>query len=221
MFAAIRVIIEDVKALVVTGGRGPNRADVQPWASNAELICACDSGYELAGRLGLEPDLLVGDMDSIENRSVLASLPAERVEVHPQEKDETDTEIGVRTAKEHGATSIVIVGGGGGRLDHLLGILSIFHRDPTVAAWLTHGNEAIQVADDLEQYELVGQTVSFFPLGTHTCRMTSSGLKWPLDELQWHIGDVGISNVVVGSPLRVSMRSGRLLMVRPLDQRQM
>lgn len=186
---------------------------VDRFRAGVDLVCACDSGYDLALEIELEPDLIVGDMDSISSRALLDDVPKDRVVTYPRAKDETDTEIGIRTAKEHGASEVILVGGGGGRLDHLLGILSIFHRDPQLVSWLTDTDEVTQIIRRLERRGMTGRLVSFFPLAGEPCTMNTSGLKWPLDELHWIIGDAGISNVVTDDQLVVEMRTGRLIMV--------
>lgn len=200
-------------AIVVTGGHGPKRRIVEPYLEGASFVCACDSGFDLALDLGIELDLVVGDMDSISDQSLLDNIPPNRIRRFDQDKDETDTEIGIRAARERGASDIIVVGGGGGRLDHLLGILSIFHRDPLVRTWLTNNDEVVQITDRYERRALEGAVISFFPLAGELCTMHSRGLKWPLDPLEWTVGDAGVSNVVTEDPLYVEMITGRLLMV--------
>jgi thiamine pyrophosphokinase len=181
-------------------------------------IVAADSGLEHVLSAGLEPDLVVGDMDSLRDRGLLERFPPERVRAFDEDKDDTDTEIALKTLYEEGYEEVVLAGGGGGRLDHLVGILSLFDRDRHPAVWLTARDEVTAIDAVLERSGLRGQTVSFFPVGRETCRMRSEGLKWPLDGLEWQHGDVGISNEVTGETLRVSMESGRLIMVRSLEQ---
>ena len=83
------------------------------------------------------------------------------------------------------------------------------------------GIEPAEVVGDMDSLRgrgLQGRTVSFFPVGEEPCRMQSRGLKWPLDGLVWRQGDVGISNVVTEALLEVKMISGRLIMVRALEE---
>jgi thiamine pyrophosphokinase len=108
----------------------------------------------------------------------------------------------------------VIAGGGGGRLDHLLGLVSLFERDKFPTLWYT-SRELIQVVEGtLVVTDCLGQTVSFFPLGGTVSGMSSKGLKWPLDELEWNRGDMGVSNVFSEGRCTISVSHGRLLMVR-------
>lgn len=203
--------------LLFTGGEGPERAAIQCVIDRKPLIVAADSGIDLARRIGVEPDLLVGDMDSISDRSVLGEYPERRVMIFPEEKDETDTEIGLRLLFEHGCKEVVIAGGGGGRLDHLIGMLTLFERTPAPAAWYTRFEAVVLITGSIRVHGTPGERVSFFPVGNETVTMSSSGLRWPLDTLVWRHGDAGISNTAPEGVFSVQLRSGRLLMIRDLD----
>lgn len=203
--------------MVITGGRGPTAERLRALGAQAVRIVAADSGLERALECGVEPDEVVGDMDSLREVGLLDRFPPERVRSFPKDKDDTDTEIALSMLYDAGFGSVVLAGGGGGRLDHLIGILSLFHRERHPTLWITAENEVTAVDDVLERSDLSGYTVSFFPVGPSQCRMRSEGLKWPLDGLVWVPGDVGISNEVVGDVLKVRMISGRLIMVRSVE----
>ena len=128
-------------SLLLIGGAGPARGRLVPHLGGVTLTVAADSGFDLARRLRLRPDLLVGDLDSIRPSRGLRAFPAERILRFPADKDETDTEIGLRVLRERGCRRPILAGGGGGRLDHLLGLLLLFERDPLPALWLTDREE--------------------------------------------------------------------------------
>lgn len=209
-----------MRGLVITGGAGPGVETLRRWSASAGKIVAADSGLERALAAGVEPDLVVGDMDSLRDRGLLSRFSADRVRSFDREKDDTDTEIALEILYDEGYDEVVLAGGGGGRLDHLAGILALFDRDRHPTLWLTGRDEVVAVDDVLERSGLVGRIVSFFPAGNAVCHMRSEGLKWPLDGLEWRRGDVGISNEVVSDPLRVEMESGRLIMVRPTEDEE-
>lgn len=207
-----------VRGLVITGGNGPPATVLREWSRGVRLIVAADSGLEHALAAGVEPDMVVGDMDSLRDQGLLQQFPVERVRSFDQDKDDTDTEIALDFLFSEGCDEVVLAGGGGGRLDHLVGILAIFDRERHPTLWLTDTDEVTAVDRHLERRGMRRRVVSFFPVGSETCRMTSTGLEWPLDELEWQHGDVGISNRVVGDVLRVDMLSGRLIMVQSLEE---
>jgi len=67
---------------------------------------------------------------------------------------------------------------------------------------------------ELVERGTIGETISFFPLGCVPCRMSSTGLKWPLDSLTWNRGDFGLSNEFSDHEARVRVHAGRLLVIR-------
>ena len=196
------------------GGMGPRREDAAEAICEAAFCVAADSGLDLALALGLSPDLVVGDMDSLSRPSLLDSLPSERVLRYPCDKDETDTEIGLQTLQERGYGEVTILGGGGGRLDHLLGVLMLFRRDAPPSRWLTDREEVRIIKGQCAFNAPLGQTVSLFPWGGEASGMSSIGLRWPLDGLTFRPGYAGISNTATQENVSIRIRNGNLIMVR-------
>jgi thiamine pyrophosphokinase len=202
--------------LLLLGGEGPPRILLEPILSEVVCTVAADSGFDLARQLNIVPDLLVGDLDSLEPSKELEDYPKERIQSHPRDKDETDAELGLQALWNMGIRHVVVAGGGGGRVDHLLGLVSLFEREKPPALWYT-SKEVIQVVEGtLVVTDCQGQTVSFFPLGDSVAGMKSNGLKWPLDGLEWNRGDMGISNVFNQDRCTISVSRGRLLMIRTI-----
>src|SRR5207244_5111418 len=88
-------------------------------------VIAADSGLGVAAALGVAVDLIVGDLDSADPGLVEAAIAkGTTVERHPAEKDATDLELAFDAALARGARRVVLVDGGGGGLDSLLGNLA-------------------------------------------------------------------------------------------------
>ncbi|MFP4484271.1 MAG: thiamine diphosphokinase [Spirochaetaceae bacterium] len=205
-----------VDGLAVVGGEAPEPRNLEPWLQGNPLCVAADSGLDTARRLGLEASVVVGDMDSISDPSLLRGFREEQVRSVPPDKDETDTELALAVLREHRCRRVLVVGGGGGRMDHLLAILALFERGDHPAAWITAHDEIISVDEGIDLVDMKEARVSFFPIGPETCTMRSHGLKWPLDALTWRHGDHGVSNMVTAGHASVDVVTGRLLMVRRL-----
>ena len=204
------------QGLLLLGGEGPRRDQLEEVLRTAGLVIAADSGFDLALSLGLQPDLLVGDLDSVADSRELAAFPPERIRRFPRDKDQTDAELGLSLFAERGFRKVVLAGGGGGRLDHLLAVAALFERDWPPAAWYT-ALECVQRIDgEAVLAGCRGLRVSFFPLGGPAGGLSSAGRKWPLDGLEWARGYGGVSNLVTGDPARVRVRRGSLLMIREL-----
>lgn len=204
-----------VKAVLCTGGEGPSPALFAARCGAGDLTIAADSGLDLAVRLGLMPDLIVGDFDSVSDPGLPSRYPSAEVISFPRDKDETDTEIAIRIARERGATEVVLVGGGGGRLDHLLGIVEQFERNSRPDLWISAGCVVRAIDSEIRETGAIGDIISFIPLGCEPCTMRSTGLRWPLDRIEWRRGDIGVSNEFAEPDVCVTMRTGLLLMIRP------
>jgi thiamine pyrophosphokinase len=204
------------EGLLLLGGEGPRRAQLEAVLRTAKLVIAADSGFDLALRLGLLPDLLVGDLDSVAASPQLSAFPPDRILRYPRDKDETDTELGLRLFAERGFRKVVLAGGGGGRLDHLLAVAALFERENPPAAWYTALERIERVDGEALLSGCQGLRVSFLAIGGPAGGLSSEGLKWPLDGLHWPRGRGGVSNLVTADPARVRVRRGSLLMIREL-----
>lgn len=202
-------------ALLVVGGDGPSRASMEARLKRFAFVCAADSGFDLARSWGVEPDLVVGDMDSVSDPASLSSC--REVIVHPRDKDDTDTELGLAELRRRGFDRIAVAGGGGGRLDHLLAIRALFERPDGPDEWYTASELVVRLAEKGNFSAPRGSTVSVFPLSRGCSGMHSAGLKWPLDSLSWDAGAFGISNVTIGDAFSVDPGPNPILVVAPLE----
>ncbi|GHV46993.1 hypothetical protein AGMMS49546_36030 [Spirochaetia bacterium] len=198
-------------------------------ANAAALIAAADSGLEAAENAGFRPDWIVGDMDSLDSPARLDRYPPERVIRHITEKDYTDTELVLSLLWEKGCDETWLVGGGGGRIDHLFAIRSLFEREKPPNRWLTAaedircleaGRQAAgqKTAGELALEVPAGSIVSVFPLGDGPWQAKSRGLKWPLDRVSWNRGFAGISNVALEGDFSINAGQGRFMVIVPLEE---
>jgi thiamine pyrophosphokinase len=171
---------------------------------------------EVTEKFGLSPNLIIGDMDSIRDKTILDKYSVGKIRRYSHEKDETDTEIALRKAFDMGCGKIAVIGGGGGRIDHIFALLNLFEREKRPSIWITHRDVILDVEAETIIDTSPGELVSFFPAGPEPAEMVSEGLKWPLDRLCWTKGTFGISNEAVSGKVKIVMKSGRLIMVRQI-----
>jgi thiamine pyrophosphokinase len=163
-------------------------------------------------------------MDSLGSDERLGSYPPERVIRHAVEKDHTDTELALALLWEKGCDEAWIVGGGGGRIDHLLGIRDLFERERFPCRWITSAEDiyCIDKATSSTAGAVIakliftvkqGNLVSVFPLGGGPWKAASTGLKWPLDNVHWERGLYGLSNVALEPEITVSAAQGRFMVI--------
>ena len=211
----------DGACLVVTGG-DPIPAGALQGLQPGSCVIGVDSGVAHALALGLHVDLAVGDFDSLD-LGVLAE--AERsgttVERHPAAKDATDLELGLEAAVRHGARRVVVLGGHGGRLDHLLAnaLLLAAPRFAGVVVEARMGDARVSLARPGAPATVagaVGATVSLLPVGGIASGVSTTGLAYPLDAEDLEPGTTrGVSNVVTDPGATVSLTGGTLLVVLP------
>ena len=207
-----------MKGLAFIGGEAPGTEHCRFFASNADIIVAADSGLVAAENAGIRPHWIVGDMDSIDSLRRLEKYPDERILQFPEDKDHTDTEFALDLLWEKGCRTVLMAGGGGGRLDHLLAIRSLFERDRYPNRWVTMLDDVrcLNDGDEINMYLPLDSLISILPLGDGCWEIESSGLKWPLNNLKWNRGSVGISNRNISETFSLRIIRGRFMLILPL-----
>ncbi len=214
-----------MRAVIVANGPLPRPPIPRPRITSEDLVVCVDGGAGNALALGLEPSVVIGDMDSIdpELRRHLEGEGCLFVE-YPSRKDETDSELAVRYALSEGATELLILAALGGRIDHTLAnvMLLAIPELSSVSARMIDGNQELALLRDEILIEgRPGDTVSLLPIGGDAVGVHTEGLEYPLTDESLQFGaSRGVSNVLVASRARVRVRDGLLLLVhhhRPLD----
>ncbi len=206
------------QAILAIGGDAPPFSLVSHEFIPGRLVVAVDSGLDLLRSWNLSPDLIVGDMDSLSDASILDGFPRNAIVQLDRAKDESDTEAALRVCAERGIVSTVMIGGGGGRLDHLLALRSLFERQRRPQLWYLPHEVVTLVESGQDRFFSVapGSLVSVFPLAPGSRLMRSRGLRWPLEGLSWGPGDYGLSNESTDSEVMVGAGKGDLLVLHPL-----
>ena len=211
----------ETTAVVVIGGLPINKS-VAKYLPKHDFVVAADSGLHSAIDLGLRVNLVIGDMDSVDH-AVLAAAEANGVVVQrvPHDKDATDTELALLSAVSQGARHIVLVTGGGGRLDHQLGVLSVLQHPAlkdcdVVALWDTARLQLLRGPGLCTIYGKVGDVVGLVAQDETATGVTTDGLKWALngDSLTAHTSR-GVSNELIATAATISIASGQLFVIQP------
>ena len=175
-----------------------------------DYLLAADGGLAHLQKLGLSPNGIIGDFDS------LGYTPA-GAEVFPVEKDDTDAMLAVRKGLELGFRDFVIYGGlDGPRLDHTIANFQTlqFLADHGATGYLVGRDYIITVIRDgsISFAEDATGIFSLFCLGPDAHGVTIEGLHYPLENGTLTNGfPLGVSNHFVGKPAKVTVRDGSLL----------
>jgi thiamine pyrophosphokinase len=206
--------------VIFAGGGKPVARRVRGVAAAASFVIAADSGADYALALGQRIDLAVGDFDSI-SADGLATLERTgvRLERHPTEKDATDLELALNAAAGLQPRRIVVVGGTGGRLDHVLGVLSLLaadaYRDVELDALLGRATVHV-VRRERRLAGRVGGLISLLALHGPARGVLTEGLAYALNgETLMPGSTLGMSNEFASPQAHIAVESGVLLAVRP------
>jgi thiamine pyrophosphokinase len=205
--------------VVVAGGHAPRPEAALAVPLEAPVIAA-DGGLVHARALGLEVEVVVGDLDSVADEAVAdAAASGIRVVRHPAAKDATDLELALDEALALGTRRILVLAGDGGRLDHLLATLLLLgsHRYEAVAIDAEVGEARVHVIRAERALEgAVGETLSLLALHGPAEGVSTEGLLYPLRAETLEPGSSrGVSNVFVERSARVRVERGVVIALRP------
>ena len=196
-----------------------------------DLVIAVDAGLAACEALGLCPDLLVGDFDTLGRERLLEyqERSGVRADVHQPEKDETDTDLAVRSALRAGFCTAHVLGATGGRLDHELSNIHLMRAAKDAGLFMEiydAKNRIFLLTPDDEEHsvfrktDLYGKYVSFLPLTEKVLGITLDGFKYPLHNKDISILEnpsLCVSNEVPGESAKISFREGILICVESGD----
>ena len=204
-------------ALIINGGPCPDKRVLDCLPEFDEVI-AVDSGFDNSRILGILPDIVIGDLDSI-SANGLETVEKQSIQIisFPEDKDKSDLELAILHASRS-CTSVTIVDSGAGRVDHLWGVFSAMAS--TVASMISCkafvGSSFIKVVrDDYVVQQLANNLVSIFPFGGVAEGVTLSGFRWNLKHETLNPGSTrGLSNEIVEGLGNISVQKGVLFVMQ-------
>ena len=157
-------------------------------------------------------------MDSIE-ATALEALKALGTTVvqHAVDKNESDAELALHYAASLGATRLIVISGGGGRLDHQLALFAVMFLDSLQGTHLevrlgSSRAYPVRAGETVAVDCVAGDVIGLIPFGGDAHGVTTSNLHWPLhDESLIAAGSRGISNRAMADEFSVTVTSGRLI----------
>lgn len=182
--------------------------------ASGRLVIAADGGFRYTAALGLEPDIIIGDMDSVRREDV----PPGAI-LYPSHKDDTDMMLAVKKGLALGAEEFFIFGGLGGRLDHTYANIQTlaYLAEHGVPGWLLDRNHRVCL---LEKGELTlspeYRYLSVFAYGGVCSGVSITGAEYPLEDAVLEPSfPLGVSNRhAPGQLMRVSVSEGTLLIIQ-------
>lgn len=208
-------------ALIICNGEINNYEHHLKYFKDAYLICV-DGGARHLKIFNKQPDLLIGDFDSISETDYLYYKNS-KVEIlkYPKKKDKTDTHIAIDYAIEKNLKKIIIIGAIGSRIDHTLGNIYLLRYILKKGGFGIIANEKNEImiidnqinieADDNYKLSLIAAT-------EEVSGIVTKGLYYELNDSIIKQGQsVGISNEFTDKNAKISVKSGLLFVIKSRD----
>ena len=189
-------------------------------------LIAADRGVEFFMGTDLEPDVAVGDFDSLsaEGAKYMETLKHTEIRRLKPEKDDSDTQSAANYAIEQGTERIMILGATGNRIDHLMANFGLLMLGKTkqVQIVLVDAYNYMSLIESgmiLKKEEQFGKYVSFFPIEGEVTGLTLKGFRYPLNSYTLKVEDSGltVSNEISDPEAEVTFETGKLLMIMSRD----
>lgn len=211
-----------MKCIIIANGEINDYTQHLKYIDKGDCIICADGGGRHALAMGLEPDYLMGDFDSLD-KGLLEQLkglpnPPELIRF-PSEKDKSDSQLAVELALTLNPDSIIVMGGTGSRLDHTLANITLLAQFPQADIRVVNDNNNLYLTTDKAViHGKPGDEISILPITPVVKGVTTKGLKWPLVNKTIEMGSsLGVSNVLLESQAEFTLTEGKLLVLRSVD----
>ena len=208
------------RAIIFANGRMEKPPEILSILETSDLLIAADGGIHNCEALGIKPDVIIGDLDSMDPNEV-SSYQDVGVEVirFPSHKDESDLELALIYTLEHGFKEIIIIGGLGERWDMtMINILLLAHpKYSGLNIRLLDGTQELFLIKSGKPVDLPGKpgdTLSLIPLAGDACGIITHGLEYPLNNETLKFGESrGVSNVFMAASAQITFSQGLILCI--------
>jgi len=204
------------KCIVLANGKPPHKSVITFFKKSGfdTLMCA-DGGADSASRLGLTPDFIIGDLDSISKEAITIFTSTSKILQYKRQND-TDVEKCLKFAIKNKFEEALLIGATGNRLDHTicnLGIiLKYFHK---IKILLIAENSYLKpYKGSVSLKSIKGEIFSLYGFDKKT-KITSKGLKYPLKNIALPFGEKeSTSNVSTSKSIQLKIRNGIIFVIR-------
>ncbi len=203
--------------VIVVTGAAPLPAHAVAAVPTGAIVLAADGALDHALAAGLIPAGLVGDLDSVSADGLAWAEAHATIQRHPPDKNHTDTELALATAADLNPQRLMLISGGGDRLDHTFAAIGALGASPltsipTIDGWWGDHRLAVVHGPGRTRFEVApGTTISLLALHGPCTGVSIDGVRWPLDraDLEPAVG-LGVSNEATNDAVGVSVLSGVL-----------
>jgi thiamine pyrophosphokinase len=201
--------------VIVCSGEDYNIKKLKQYCSRAQYIIAVDNGLALLNKIKIKPDLIIGDLDSV-NKKLLDKYKYITIEKYPADKDLTDSELAILKGQSLNPKNIYLFAATGSYFDHsFANVINIFkYRCSTNFEIITNNSTIYPIFKEKTITGRKNHRFSIFPI-TDVYNFSMKGAKYTFNDNKKHlyIYDYSISNVIISDNLNIKFRKGNLFLV--------
>ena len=214
----IRRIVEEAYSLILANGPWPNIALLQAQCAQAVQVIACDGALDRALDANLVVDTVIGDMDSVVEKTLKEFLKQGGEVVENNDQESNDFSKAVTYCAEKGHTRLIVFGGLGHDLGHEWGnILTSVTSQLQIE--MIHGKKKIQTLIKGKKYSIemeIGCDFSLF--GIPFCDgLNLTGCAYELHQHRLEMGSQGVHNIAKNNHILLSFEEGALVLIKSLQ----
>jgi thiamine pyrophosphokinase len=206
-------------AVLVANGTPPRRALFTKLIEQSAHLVAVDGGLSACRKLARNPDVLIGDFDSVQPDDFAWAKRRQVSIVKRQSQQTTDLEKALLYARRRGWRRIAVMAASGNRPDHYLNGLNLAFRQSGCKVHYYLAEMLVIPVSGRATLNLelkAGHTVSWFGF-PDASGCVLEGVKWPIQIRSLKTsGFQSVSNLSVG-PVHVHQQRGRSLLMISLS----
>lgn len=201
------------RAIIFVNGNLSNLTQAKKTITKEDYLIAADGGTRHIIELGLIPNVIIGDMDSIDP-DLLKKYKSIK---YPTKKDKTDFELAIDLCLEKNFKEIIIFGILGDRIDHLLAniflLAKVQSKNLSIKIKIIEGKKEIFILNkEIVINGKIGDEVSIIPLNDKLEKVHTDGLYYRLIDDTLYFGSTrSISNVMIKTSAKISVFRGTAL----------
>lgn len=210
-------------AVIFLAGEIKDYSVIKKYTEQADFVICADGGTRHADYMNVIPDMIIGDMDSIDP-DLLGKYIGKGVKTRlfKTEKDETDSQLAVDIAFEQGFKDIVLLGAFGSLPDHTLAnvMLLEYIRQKKGTGKIVTDNAELSIVRNCTEFDReCFNRISLIPLTEKVSGITTAGLKYKLlNDVLYRADTRGISNRFEEERVRIKVQEGVLLLVKVREE---
>lgn len=210
-----------MKGLIISSGRLERYDILNLVVEDKDIIVCADGGLDHIMKVGLKPNMVLGDLDSITEQGI-KYIEDNNIELEkfPVEKDATDTELAVEYLIQKGCKEITLIGVTGTRMDHTLANIflldQMFQRN--IKGKIIDDNNEIVLSDSYLEVEKNEGYLSIVPIEQKGTIISLEGVYYPLNRHHVEFGSTfSISNQIIDTKAKITIYDGKVLVIKARD----